>query len=102
MSSWDEFVHPDDRAAVEEARQRRALLVRAEYLIEMREKAGLTQVEVAEGTGSPTTRLCYQERCRRMLAVARAGNCGADAVDDLVCFALGDLDELVLQVAAFS
>ena len=43
MSSWDEFVHPDDRAAVEEARQRRALRVRAQYLIEMREKAGLTQ-----------------------------------------------------------
>ena len=39
MSSWDEFVHPDDRAAVEEAPQKRALRVRAEYLIEMREKA---------------------------------------------------------------
>src|SRR5580692_5243717 len=36
------------------------------------------------------------------LAVARAGDCGADAVHDLVCFALGDLDELVLQVAALS
>jgi hypothetical protein len=43
MSSWDEFAHPDDRVAVEEARQRRAFQVRAEYLIEMREKAGLTQ-----------------------------------------------------------
>ena len=32
----DEFVHPDDRPAVEEARQRRALQVRAEYLTEMR------------------------------------------------------------------
>lgn len=51
MSSWDEFVHPDDHAAVEEARQKRALQVRAEYLIEMREKAGLTQVEVAEAMG---------------------------------------------------
>jgi hypothetical protein len=40
MSSWDEFVHPDDRAAVEEAPQKRALRVRAEHLIEMREKAG--------------------------------------------------------------
>ena len=38
---------------------------------------------------------------RPELAVARAGDGGADAVDDLVCFALGDLDELVLQVAAF-
>ena len=53
MSSWDEFVHPDDYAAVEEARQKRALQVRAEYLIEMREKAGLTQVEVAEAMGFP-------------------------------------------------
>jgi hypothetical protein len=40
MSSWDEFDRPDDRAAVEEARQKRALQVRAEYLIEMCEKAG--------------------------------------------------------------
>ena len=36
----DEFVHPDDRPTVEEARQRRALQVRAEYLTEMRKKAG--------------------------------------------------------------
>jgi hypothetical protein len=55
LSSWDEFVHPDEHAAVEEARQKRALRVRAEYLIEMREKAGLTQVEVAEATGFPAT-----------------------------------------------
>ena len=34
------------------------------------------------------------------LAVARAGDGGADAVRDLVCFALGNLDELVLEVAA--
>jgi hypothetical protein len=40
MSSWDEFDRPDDRAAVEEAPQKRALWVRAEHLIEMREKAG--------------------------------------------------------------
>jgi hypothetical protein len=65
MSSWDEFDRPDDRAAVEEARQKRALQVRAEHLIEMREKAGLTQVEVAEATGFPATRLCSRERCRR-------------------------------------
>jgi hypothetical protein len=39
MSSWDEFVHPGDHAAVKEARQKRALQVRAEYLIELREKA---------------------------------------------------------------
>jgi hypothetical protein len=52
--SWDGFVHPGDRAAVEEARQRRALQARVEYLIEMREKAGLTQVEVvAETMGFP-------------------------------------------------
>ena len=44
----EEFVHPDDRAAVEAARQRRVLQVRAEYLIEMRKKAGMTQAEVAE------------------------------------------------------
>ena len=62
-SSWDEFVHPDDHATVEEARQRRALQVRAEYLIEMREKAGMTQVEVAEAMGFPATCLCYRERC---------------------------------------
>jgi hypothetical protein len=36
----DEFVHPDDRSAVEEARQKRALQVRAEYLTEMRKKTG--------------------------------------------------------------
>jgi len=47
----DEFVHPDDRPAVEEARQRRALQVRADYLTEMRKKAGLTQAEVAEAMG---------------------------------------------------
>jgi hypothetical protein len=39
----NEFVHPDDRPAVEEARQRRALQVRAEYLTEMRKRAGLTR-----------------------------------------------------------
>jgi hypothetical protein len=32
----DEFVHPDDRPALEEARQKRVLQVRAEYLTEMR------------------------------------------------------------------
>src|SRR5580704_17567579 len=35
------------------------------------------------------------------LAVSRAGDGGADAVHDLVRFVLGDLDELVLQVATF-
>ena len=44
----DEFVHPDDRTAVEEARQKRTLQVRAEYLTETRKKAGMTQAEVAE------------------------------------------------------
>lgn len=47
----EEFVHPDDRAAVEEARQKRVLRVRAEYLTEMRKKAGMTQAEVAEAMG---------------------------------------------------
>ncbi len=47
----DEFVHPDDRVAVQEARDKRALKVRAEYLTEMRKKAGLTQTEVAEAMG---------------------------------------------------
>jgi DNA-binding XRE family transcriptional regulator len=47
----DEFVHPDDRPAVEEARQRRTLQVRAEYLTEMRNKTGMTQAEVAEAMG---------------------------------------------------
>ena len=47
----DEFVHPDDRPAVEEAHQKRVLAVRAEYLAEMRKRAGLTQAEVAEAMG---------------------------------------------------
>jgi DNA-binding XRE family transcriptional regulator len=47
----EEFVHPDDRAAVEDAREKRALHVRAEYLAEMRRNAGLTQDEVAEAMG---------------------------------------------------
>ena len=36
---------------MQEARDKRALKVRAEYLIEMRKKAGLTQTEVAEAMG---------------------------------------------------
>ena len=47
----EEFVHPDDRAAVEAARRRRVLQVRAEYLAEMRKKAGMTQAKVAEAMG---------------------------------------------------
>jgi len=47
----EEFVHPDDRAAVQDAREKRALHVRAEYLAEMRRNAGLTQGEVAEAMG---------------------------------------------------
>lgn len=47
----DEFVHPDDRAVVEDAREKRTLHVRAEYLAEMRRNAGLTQGEVAEAMG---------------------------------------------------
>jgi DNA-binding XRE family transcriptional regulator len=47
----DEFVHPDDRPALEEAHQKRVLAVRAEYLTEMRKRVGLTQAEVAEAMG---------------------------------------------------
>lgn len=47
----EEFVHPDDRQGLEDARQQRALQVRAEYLPEMRRKAGLTQAEVANKMG---------------------------------------------------
>ena len=37
--------------AVENAREKRTLQVRAEYLAEMRKKAGMTQAEVAEAMG---------------------------------------------------
>lgn len=47
----DEFVHPDDRPAVGEARQRRTLQVRAERLAEMRKQVGMTQAQVAEAMG---------------------------------------------------
>lgn len=47
----EEFVHPDDRAVLEDARQERVLRVRAEYLSEMRKKVGLTQAEVADAMG---------------------------------------------------
>ena len=60
----DEFVHPDDRPAVEEARQRRALQVRAECLTEKRKKAGLTQAEVAEAMGVSQQRVSAIERRR--------------------------------------
>ena len=68
----DEFVHPDDRPAVEEARQRRALQVRAEYLTEMRKKAGLTQAEVAEAMGVSQQRVSAIESG----AVAELGTLG--------------------------
>jgi DNA-binding XRE family transcriptional regulator len=47
----DQFVHPDDRPALEDAHQKRVLAVRAEYLTEIRKRAGLTQAEVAEAMG---------------------------------------------------
>lgn len=46
-----EFVHPDDHAAVEEARSQRALKIRGQVLTEMRRNAGLTQAEVAQAMG---------------------------------------------------
>jgi transcriptional regulator with XRE-family HTH domain len=49
--------------AVEEARQRRALQVRAEYLAEMRKKAGMTQAEVAEAMGVTQQRVSAIESC---------------------------------------
>lgn len=58
----DEFVHPDDRAALVEARQRRAVQVRAEYLTEMRKKAGMTQADVAEAMGVSQQRVSAIER----------------------------------------
>jgi DNA-binding XRE family transcriptional regulator len=58
----EEFVHPDDRAAVEAARQRRVLQVQAEYLAEMRKKAGMTQAEVAEAMGVSQQRVSAIER----------------------------------------
>ena len=51
MCSWDKVFQPNDHATVEKAHQKRALQVRAEYLIEMREKAGLTQMGVTEIMG---------------------------------------------------
>ena len=47
----DEFVHPDDRPALDQAHHRRVLAVRAEYLTEIRKRSGLTQAEVAEAMG---------------------------------------------------
>lgn len=47
----DEFVHADDRPAVEESHRKRVLAIRAEHLTEMRKRAGLTQAEVAELMG---------------------------------------------------
>jgi DNA-binding XRE family transcriptional regulator len=58
----EEFVHPADRSAVEEARQRRALQIRTEYLTEMRKKAGMTQAEVAEAMGVTQQRVSAIER----------------------------------------
>ncbi|SEG96235.1 Helix-turn-helix [Nonomuraea solani] len=46
-----EFVHPDDRQAVAEARERRVVKVRGEFLADMRKKVGLTQSEVAQTMG---------------------------------------------------
>jgi hypothetical protein len=40
-----EFVHPEDRTAVEDAREKRALHIRAENLAEMRQNAGLAKGE---------------------------------------------------------
>ncbi len=41
--------------------------------------------------------------CRpRALCTVRAGHLGAEAFDDLVCLVLGDLNELVVEIAALS
>lgn len=62
----DEFVHPDDRPALEEARHKRVLQVRAEYLTEMRNKAGLTQALLGDAHGlRDLVRLGHRERLRR-------------------------------------
>lgn len=50
-----EFVHPDDRQAVEEARERRVAQVRGGFLADMRNKVGLTQAEVAQAMGCPSS-----------------------------------------------
>ena len=46
---------------MEDARQRRTLKVRAEYLTEMRKKAGLTQAEVAQVMGVSQQRVSVIE-----------------------------------------
>src|ERR1039457_5196447 len=67
----EEFVHPDDRAAVEDARQRRALKVRSECLTEMRKQAGLTQrrnpppIPPARQLPTPAARDDHEQRHRR-------------------------------------
>jgi hypothetical protein len=44
----EEFVHPDDRAAVQDARERRTLQVRAEYLTEMRKKGSVPAAGIGD------------------------------------------------------
>jgi DNA-binding XRE family transcriptional regulator len=78
----DEFVHPDDRAAVEEARQKRALQVRAEYLTEMRKKAGMTQAEVAEVMGVSQQRVSTIESGSVAELATLADYIRADLVSD--------------------
>src|SRR5258706_3234154 len=78
----DEFVHPDDRVAVQEARDKRALKVRAEYLTEMRKKAGLTQTEVAEAMGISQQRVSAIEN----------GTVAVLVLCKSVCFSFGSFD----------
>jgi len=77
-----EFVHPDDRVAVQEARDKRALKVRAEYLTEMRKKAGLTQTEVAEAMGISQQRVSAIEN----------GTVAVLVLCKSVCFSFGSFD----------
>ena len=74
----DEFVHPDDRPAVDEARQKRALHIAAQYLTDMRKKApvpcqdprGCDQ-QFAIHSMAPTSRLMMSSSSVRLRAAAR-------------------------------
>ncbi len=58
---------------------------------------GDREVPVVQGGSCHVSSLCP-----RALGAARAGHLGAEAFDDLVCSVLGDLNELVVEIAALS